>query len=114
MLPLLKFANEREVEISTDEAVEALAPRLGLADEDLKELLPSGLQRTFVNRVGWASTHMKKACLLEPTRRGYYRITARGKELLQRMPAFINVKLQQQYPEFLEFQQLKGTRSSAK
>jgi len=114
MLPLLKFADEKRVEISTDEAVEALAARLGLTDEDLKELLPSGLQRTFVNRVGWASTYMKKACLLEPTRRGYYRITARGRELLQKTPASIDVKLLQQYPEFLEFQQLKGTRSGAK
>ena len=114
MLPLLKFADERKAEVSTDDAVEALATRLGLTDDDLKELLPSGVQRTFVNRVGWAATYMKKARLLEPTRRGYYRITTRGQELLQKNPAAINVKLLKQYPEFLEFQQLKGTRSGEK
>ena len=74
-------------------------------------MLPSGIQSTFVNRVGWASTYMKKAGLLEATRRGYYRITPRGQELLKKQPKAINVKLLKQYPEFLEFQQLKGTRS---
>jgi restriction system protein len=114
MLPLLKFAEERNAEISTNDAVEALAARLGLSDDELKEMLPSGVQRTFVNRVGWASTYMKKAGLLEPTRRGYYRITPRGKELLRQKPKAINVKLLKQYPEFLEFQRLKGTRSNEK
>lgn len=114
MLPLLQFAAERKEELSTDDAVEALASRLNLTDDDLKEMLPSGVQRTFVNRVGWAATYMKKAGLLEPTRRGFYRITERGRELIKKKPAMINVKLLKQYPEFLEFQQLKGTRRGEK
>ncbi|HCZ10984.1 MAG TPA: restriction endonuclease [Nitrospiraceae bacterium] len=111
MLPLLRFAGEKKEETSTGEAVEVLSKELGLTDDDLKELLPSGIQSTVVNRIGWASTYMKKAGLLEATRRGYYRITSRGQELLKKQPASINVKLLKQYPEFLEFQQLKGTRS---
>ena len=87
---------------------------MGLTEDDLKEMLPSGIQSTFVNRVGWASTYMKKAGLLESTRRGFYQITERGKDLLKKQPKAINVKLLKQYPEFLEFQQLKGTRSSDK
>jgi len=114
MLPLLRFAAEKETEISTSEAVEALAKELGLTEDDLKEMLPSGIQATFVNRVGWASTYMKKAGLLETTRRGFYQITDRGKELLKKQPKTINVKLLKQYPEFLEFQKLKGTRSGDK
>ena len=114
MLPLLRFAEEKRDEISSGEAVEALARVFKLTDEDLKEVLPSGIQSTFVNRVGWASTYMKKAGLLEATRRGYYRITPRGQELLKKQPSAINVKLLKQYPEFLEFQQLKGTRSGEK
>ena len=114
MLPLLEFAAERKAEISTDDAVEALASRLGLTDDDLKEMLPSGVQRTFVNRVGWSATYMKKAGLLESTRRGYYRITQRGQELLKTKPTIVNVRLLKQYPEFIEFQQLKGTRSGEK
>jgi len=111
MLPLLRFAAKKGGELSTSEAVDVLSKELGLTDEDLKEMLPSGTQATFVNRVGWAATYMKKASLLEGTRRGYYRITERGKELLQKQPKIINVKILQQYPEFVEFQKLKGTRS---
>lgn len=114
MLPLLQFASRKNGETSTSEAVEALAEELGLTDEDLKEMLPSGIQSTFANRVGWASTYMKKAGLLEATRRGFYQITQRGKDLLKKQPRAINVKLLKQYPEFIEFQQLKGTRSGDK
>jgi restriction system protein len=114
MLPLLRFAAEKKDETTTGEVVGALSKEFGLTDEDLRELLPSGIQSTFINRVGWASTYMKKAGLLEATRRGYFRITSRGQELLRKQPKAINVKLLKQYPEFLEFQQLKGTRSGEK
>lgn len=114
MLPLLQFTVKKGTETSTSEAVEALAKELGLTEDDLKEMLPSGIQSTFVNRVGWASTYMKKAGLLESTRRGFYQITERGKDLFKKQPKAINVKLLKQYPEFLEFQQLKGTRSGDK
>ena len=114
MLPLLQFAEARNEEISTYEAVDALSTQLGLTEADLEEMLPSGVQRTFVNRVGWATTYMKKAGLLEPTRRGYFRITQGGQDLLKTKPAKINVKLLKRYPEFQVFQQLKGTRSGEK
>jgi restriction system protein len=76
MLPLLKYAGACKSEITTNEAAEVLAQELHLTEEDLeedlREMLPSGVQSTFSNRVGWAATYMKKAGLLEPTRRGYY------------------------------------------
>lgn len=112
MLPLLRFAARKGSEISTSEAVEVLAKELNLTEEDLKDMLPSGIQPTFVNRVGWASTYMKKAGILESTRRGFYQITVRGEDLLKTQPKVINVKLLRQYPEFIEFQQLKGTRKT--
>lgn len=114
MLPLLKFSEKKGSEISTSEAVEALATELRLTEEDLKEMLPSGIQQTFFNRDGWASTYMKKARLLEATRRGFYQITDLEKDLLQKQPKTVNVKLLKQYLEFLKFLQIKGTRSSDK
>lgn len=114
MLPLLRFAAVKDDQLSTAEAVEVLAKELGLTDEDLKEMLPSGTQATFVNRVSWAATYMKKAGLLKGIRRGYYRITQRGKDLIKTHPEAINVKLLQKYPKFLEFIKLKGTRSKDK
>lgn len=75
MLPLLHFAGD-EREHSLREAIEVLAGEFRLTEEEQKELLPSGRQPTFDNRVGWARTYMKKAGLLETPRRGYFRIAA--------------------------------------
>lgn len=112
MLPLLRFV-ARQGETSTPEATAALAAEFGLTEDEQRELLPSGIQPRFFNRVGWAATYMKKAGLLEATRRAHFRITPRGQELLQTNPPAIDVKLLQRYPEFIEFQHLKGTRSRA-
>lgn len=37
---------------------EQVAGALGVSDEDQEELLPSGKQTTYSNRVAWALTHM--------------------------------------------------------
>ncbi|MCX6086029.1 MAG: restriction endonuclease [Caldiserica bacterium] len=110
MLPLLKFTAESKKPISTQEAVEALSVSLHLSDGDLQELLPSGTQRTIVNRVGWAATYMKKAGLIAATSRGYYEITDLGRDLLKTKPSSINSRYLEQYPKFLEFKRSRGTR----
>jgi len=103
MLPLMQFASD-EKEHSIREAVEGLAAYFHLTDTERQELLPSGRQRIFDNRVGWSRTYLKKAGLLEAPRRAHFKITERGSDLLkQRLPS-INVTLLKQFPEFLEFQ----------
>lgn len=67
-------------------------------------MLPSGQQAIFTNRVGWAATYLRKAGLLEATRRGYFKIGNRGLEVISQNPQFINVKFLKQFPEFVEFQ----------
>jgi restriction system protein len=106
MLPLLKFAGDSQ-EHSLRETIDFLADEFSLSNEERKELLPSGSQATFDNRVGWARTYIKKAGLMESTRRGYFCITARGKEVLGQSPKKINVKFLKQFPEFVEFQKPK-------
>ena len=92
------------------ETIDALAKEYGLSAEELRELLPSGKQPIFDNRVGWARTYMKKAGLLESTRRGFFRITDRGSKILSQNPKEINVKYLKQFPEFIEFQTIKHER----
>src|SRR5215216_3098994 len=111
MLPLLRFAADKR-EHSTREAIEELANHFGLTEDERKELLPSGSQATFDNRVGWARTYMKKAGLLESPRRGYFQITDRGVDALEQKPETINVKFLEQYPEFLEFKTKSNTQST--
>jgi len=106
MLPLLKFAGDGQ-EHSLRETIDFLAHEFNLSDEERKELLPSGSQATFDNRVGWARTYMKKAGLMESTRRGYFCITEQGKGVLAQNPQKINVKFLKQFPEFAEFQKPK-------
>ncbi len=110
MLPLLRFASERKAEISTRDAVETLSKQFKLSDDELRELLPSGTQPTFANRVGWAATYMKKAGLLETTRRGFYRATKRAEDILAKNPKRIDAVFLRQFPEFMDFAKLKGTR----
>ncbi|MCS6960526.1 MAG: restriction endonuclease [Pseudanabaenaceae cyanobacterium SKYGB_i_bin29] len=103
MLPLLQLAQRAGEEISNSRAIDLLAQQFNLTKAELQEMLPSGRQTVFANRVGWAATYLKKAGLLEKTRRGYFRITQRGAELLATKPRKIDNKTLQQYPEFLEF-----------
>lgn len=106
MLPLLKLAGDGK-EHSLRETIDTLADRYDLTDEERRELLPSGRQPTFDNRVGWARTYMKKAGLLKATRRGYYQITERGRGVLEQDPPEINIAFLRQFPEFIEFQRPK-------
>jgi restriction system protein len=102
MLPLLQYTADQK-EHSFHEAVDALALTFHLTDEEREELLPSGRQATFDNRLNWASSYLKHAELLESTKRGYFRITQRGMEVLQRNPTKINIDFLMQFPEFQEF-----------
>ena len=103
MLPLLVFAGDGK-EHSLREAIEALANQFNLTLEERKELLPSGRQATFDNRVGWSRTYMKKAGLLDSPRRSYFQITQRGLDVLAKNPTYINISFLRQFPEFIEFQ----------
>ncbi len=53
MLPLLKYIGDNQ-EHSLRKTIEYLADSFTLTDEERRQLLPSGQQPTFDNRVGWA------------------------------------------------------------
>ncbi|MHC1599314.1 MAG: restriction endonuclease [Candidatus Methanospirareceae archaeon] len=102
MLPLLKYAGDKN-EHHVREATEQLVDEFDLTEEERKELVPSGQQLTFDNRVAWAKTYLKKAGLLESTRWGYFRITERGVSVLEDRPDKIDMKYLERYREFTEF-----------
>lgn len=109
MLPLLEFLSDGK-EHSLREAIDSLAKAFELTEDELKKLLPSGQQAVFDNRVGWAKAYLKKACLLETTRFGHFRITPRGKEVLSEKPSRIDVRFLERFDEFREFRALRHTR----
>jgi restriction system protein len=103
MLPLLQLAEDgSEHEVSA--AAEDLARSFGLSQDDWEELVPSGTQRKFSNRVTWAVSYLKHALLLEKVGRGRFRITDDGRRLLANPPDRITIRyLEERYPAFHEF-----------
>ncbi|MBJ7295532.1 MAG: restriction endonuclease, partial [Dolichospermum sp.] len=106
MLPLLQYASDGK-EHSLRDAITYLADIFNLSDEERKELLASGQQAVFDNRVGWARTYLKKADLLVSPKRGYFQITDKGKDVLIQNPGEINIKFLNKFPGFIEFKTTK-------
>lgn len=113
MLPLLRCFSDGQ-EHSVQDVLDILSREFSLTGDELKALLPSGKQTVFYNRVGWARTYLAKAGLLEMSRRSYYRITERGKDVLKSNPPRIDMKFLEQFPEYLEFRERKGTQPRPK
>jgi restriction system protein len=101
MLPVLRAADHGEVRIG--DVIERLAGVLGLGEAALSSLLPSGRQTVFANRVHWAKTYLAKAGLVEATRRGHFRLTPRGAEVLKAAPARIDTHFLGRFEEFRTF-----------
>ena len=103
MLPLLRMLSDRK-EYRYRDIVEELAKAFQITDDERKELLASGNQPIFDNRVGWAKTYLKKAGLLDSPKRAIFVITDVGLDVLKTNPSRIDTKSLRQFPPFLEFQ----------
>ncbi len=112
MLPLLRWTSDGQ-EHSSREAIDSLADNFELTEAERKELLASGQQEVFNNRVSWASTYMKKAGLLEATRRGHFAITQLGLDVLVMQPERIDVNFLGQFDGFREFRASGRARTAA-
>ncbi len=102
MLPALQILSNG-TELSPAAVRTSAAKEFGLTEAELGELLPSGRQATFSNRIAWALSYLKQAGLVESPRRGVYRITERGRNTLCASPERIDIAFLQQFPEFREF-----------
>lgn len=104
MLPFLQFSSDGKMH-NFLEATDALAKEFKLTPEEIDTLIPSGQQR-FANRVGWAKTHLKKACLIDYPQRAHFQITQRGLNVLKETPKAIDMKFLMKFPEFQEFRKV--------
>jgi len=111
MLPLLQFLKDGQ-EHSLRGAYDSLSGHFNLSEEERKELLPSGQQGIFHNRVGWARTYLKKSGLLEATRRGYFQITELGNSTLEQNPERIDNQFLDQFEGFREFKTTKRKKDT--
>jgi restriction system protein len=110
MLPLLKILEDKK-EHSLREVIDTLTKHYSLSEQEQNELLSSGKQAVFDNRVGWARTYLKKAGLIISTRRGFFQITERGLNVLRQKPSKIDVKFLEQFEEFVRFRSLRHEKA---
>lgn len=109
-LPMLKLASNGRV-WSLADAREEMAKYFQLTEEELEELLPSGRQARFANRVAWAKVYLERGGLLSSPKRAHFQITKRGRKVLQDPPEEISIRFLSQYPEFQEFRS-RSSKSS--
>lgn len=111
MLPLLQLLSDGKEHLLR-EAVQELADKFKLTDEERSQLLPSGVSTIIGSRVGWARTYLHKAGLVESKRRGCLQISSRGRSVLKESPLKLDVDFLRRYPEFIEFQSTKRNKES--
>ena len=112
MLPALK-ALSGGVEKPVSEIRNHIAETQGLTPEEMQELLPSGRQSVFVNRVSWALLHLARAGLSERVRRGVWRLAEEGESLLADAPPRIDMNYLRNYPAYVAWRTSKNTSPSS-
>jgi restriction system protein len=101
MRPWLELVSDGRDHV-LQEVIVALGDRFELTPDERAEMLPSGFQAKFTNRVAWAATHLNKAGALTRVGRGRYRITDRGRALLASAEPITTAQLAA-FPEYQEF-----------
>lgn len=107
MLPTLRLYAEGEMQ--TGPIADRLADQLSLSDEDRAELIPSGRQRRFANRVHWAKAYLTMGGLIVSTGRGTALITDLGRSVVADPPERITIKFLENFPGFKELRSGKST-----
>lgn len=111
-LPLLQLAADRQVRVLAS-ARKELARHFKLTTAEEEELLPSGRQNRFTNRVAWAKVYLERGGLLSSPARGQFQITDRGLNVLASHPLRIDIKFLESFPEFLAFRARHQESSTA-
>ena len=75
------------------EIFDILAQEFKLTTEEQNEMLPSGMQRRWHNRVNWACYDLFRATLLERPKKGLYVITETGKKVAEQKPKFVTIQV---------------------
>ncbi|MCU0755276.1 MAG: restriction endonuclease [Xanthomonadales bacterium] len=106
--PLLRLLARQPEGLPARVAHEQAADALGIPAPERQELVPSGAQPIYKNRAGWAHDRLKRAGLSSSPRRGYWKITEKGLELMREHPVQIPAAVKERIAtEFLDIK-LKG------
>jgi restriction system protein len=109
MLPTLVVLSDQKEKVNK-EILNEVALSTHLSEEEMRILLPSGSQHTYINRIYWAMVYLKKAGLIISPKRATYKITKAGLELLKSKPEKINCDLLYKYDSFIDFKSGKNSK----
>lgn len=101
-LPILEYLLNKPAQNRRD-IYEGVATIKGLNDEVKAEMIPNQSQPTYMNRIGWAMTYLKKAGLLITPSKSMWQITDLGSSVFHNPPKVFNVTYLKTYPSFAEF-----------
>lgn len=99
--PVLELASTGEVNLQ--QAIEGIAVKFKLTEEDRRERTSGGTKYKLNDRVSWAKVHLSKAGLVQSTKRGHFKITDSGKIALTDPDALTNLAYFEKFPEYMEF-----------
>lgn len=111
MLPVMRALADGEAK-HRKELSDLMADHFGLSPAEREKLLPSGKSTVIRSRTGWALSYMKQAAIVTSPKRGWYSLSARGKEVLASNPKQVDSAFLQQFPEFLDFRARSRTDSA--
>lgn len=97
-IPLLQLLGDGQ-ERPLAEAANALVEVFQLNEEERKAVLPSGYP-VVRHRTGWAGFALRKAGLIDDSKRGILRITEDGQKLLATKPASLTESVLMQFPKY--------------
>lgn len=85
--PVLRYLAAHPDGAVAAEVHNAAADALHLSDADRSEILPSGAQRVYKNRAGWAHDRLKRAGFSQSPKFGYWQLTDEGRTFANSHPA---------------------------
>ena len=85
------------------EVKDTVAGVFSVSEKERAEMLPSGKQQLFDNRIGWTRTYLKKAGLVQSPSRGIYVITPAGRQVLNENPRKFDNPYLQRFESFRKF-----------
>ncbi|MGE3343812.1 MAG: restriction endonuclease [Vicinamibacterales bacterium] len=92
-----------------------LAERFKLTQEELEQMLASGVATVFTDRVGWARYYLQRAGMLHQPSRSVYQITPAGQQLLKDAPDRITTALlRERSPELHQWIEASNRPNAAK
>lgn len=97
--------------LKASQLYEILASDMRLSSADMAEMLPSGRQLTYKNRIMWAIQYLKNAGLIASVARGTYEITDQGRKALRKDADKIDLHYLEQFDSFTKF---IGNKAKAK